>query len=373
MRLLLISANAGAGHIRAAAALEEAARENFPQVEIRNVDILSFTDPIYRRAYANSWLKMADNAPALWGYIYSTSDKAKAKKKQAALVRAFDRLEFRKFRRYVADYTPDVVICTHFLPGQILATSRKEKWGRFKFGCVLTDFDAHVLWAQPAFDSFFVGNEELVEILADKGMEREKISVTGIPIVNAFAQPLERKAAREKLGLRGDAPVVLCMGGGMGLGNMDVMVEAVVSMPPVQVLAVAGRNTKLKKDIEALKVPRGSELRVFGFVDNIPEMMAAADFAVSKSGGLSSSECLAIGLPMLVPNPIPGQEERNADFLAESGAAFKARGMGSFRHKLGRLLRDEALRAQMAQNAKRLGKPGAAKAIVQAMLNDPRR
>ncbi|CAG1000590.1 processive 1,2-diacylglycerol beta-glucosyltransferase [Planctomycetaceae bacterium] len=368
MKLLLISANAGAGHIRAAAALEEAARDLHPEAEIRNVDILSFTDPIYRRAYANSWLKMADNAPALWGYIYSSSDKAKAKKKQAALVRAFDRIEFRKFRKFVADFSPQVVIATHFLPGQILATSRKEMWGRFKFGCVLTDFDAHVLWAQPSFDRFFVGNEELVEILADKGMKRESITVTGIPIINAFAQPLRRQAAREKLGLRDDAPIVLCMGGGMGLGNMDTIVEAVVNQPPVQVLAVAGKNAKLKRDIEALKIPRGSDLRVFGFVDNIPEMMAAADIAVSKSGGLSSSECLAMGLPMLVPNPIPGQEERNADFLAESGAAFKARGLGSFRYKLRRLLSEPELRAQMAQNAKRLGKPGAARSIIEAML-----
>ena len=368
MKLLLISANAGAGHIRAAAALEEAVREFHPQAEIRNVDILSFTDPIYRRAYANSWLKMADNAPALWGYIYSSSDKAKAKKKQAGLIRAFDRLEFRKFRKFVAEFAPDVVICTHFLPGQILATSRREKWGRFKFGCVLTDFDAHVLWAQPSFDRFFVGNEELVEILADKGMERDKITVTGIPIMKAFARPMDRAAARRKLGLRDDAPVVLCMGGGMGLGNMDAIVEAVINQPPVQVLAVAGKNTKLKQEIEALKVPRGSTLQVFGFVNNIPEMMAAADIAVSKSGGLSSSECLAMGLPMLVPNPLPGQDERNADYLAERGAAFKARGMGSFRHKLGRLLGDATLREQMATNAKRLGKPGAARSIVQAML-----
>lgn len=368
MKLLLISANAGAGHIRAAAALEEAARELHPKAEVRNVDILSFTDPIYRRAYANSWLKMADNAPALWGYIYSSSDAAKAKKKQAAVIRAFDRIEFRRFRRFVADFAPDVVLCTHFLPGQVLATSRKEPWVRFRFGCVLTDFDAHVLWAQPSFDRFFVGNEELVEVLADKGMERGKIAVTGIPIVKAFAQPMQRKAAREKLGLRDDAPVVLCMGGGMGLGNMDAIVESVTQQPPVQVLAVAGKNAKLKKDIEALTVPRGSELRVFGFVNNIPEMMAAADLAVTKSGGLSSSECLATGLPMLVPNPIPGQEERNADYLAEIGAGFKARGQGSFAYKLRRLLGEPELRLQMAKNARRAGKPGAAAAVIRAML-----
>lgn len=368
MKLLLISANAGAGHIRAAAALEEAAREMHPAAEIKNVDILSFTDPIYRRAYANSWLKMADNAPALWGYFYAASDRAKAKKKQAAIVRAFDRVEFRKFRRFVAEFAPDVVIATHFLPGQILATSREEDWGRFKFACVLTDFDAHVLWAQPSFDRFFVGNEELVEILAEKGMAREKISVSGIPIVKAFASPMARQTAREKLGLRDDAPVVLCMGGGMGLGNMETIVESVVNVPPVQVLAVAGKNAKLKRDIEALKVPRGSELRVFGFVNNIPEMMAAADLAVTKSGGLSSSECLAMGLPMLVPNPIPGQEERNADYLAEIGAGFKARGLGSFRYKLERMLHDANLREHMAENARRHGKPHAARTIIEAML-----
>ncbi|KAA0211992.1 glycosyltransferase [bacterium] len=368
MKLLLISANAGAGHIRAAAALEEAARDLHPGAEVRNVDILSFTDPIYRRAYANSWLKMADNAPALWGYIYSSSDAAKAKKKQAAIIRAFDRIEFRKFRRFVADYAPDVVLCTHFLPGQVLATSRKETWGRFKFGCVLTDFDAHVLWAQPSFDRFFVGNEELVEVLREKGMDIDKITVTGIPIMKAFSRPMERAAARRKLGLNDSAPVVLCMGGGMGLGNMAEIVDAVICEPPVQVLAVAGRNARLKRDIEALEVPEGTTLKVFGFVDNIPEMMAAADLAVTKSGGLSSSECLAMGLPMLVPNPIPGQEERNADYLAEIGAGLKARGMGSFRYKLHRLLGNAPLRSQMAENARRAGKAGAAAAVIRAML-----
>jgi processive 1,2-diacylglycerol beta-glucosyltransferase len=160
------------------------------------------------------------------------------------------------------------------------------------------------------------------------------------------------------------------MGGGMGLGNMDLIVGAVIQQPPVQVLAVAGKNAKLKKDIEALEVPKGSELRVFGFVNNIPEMMAAADLAVSKSGGLSSSECLAIGLPMLVPNPIPGQEERNADYLAEIGAGFKARGMGSFRYKLRKLLVNHELRAQMAANAGRAGKPNAAADVIQAMVRE---
>jgi len=368
MKLLLISANAGAGHIRAAAALEEAARELHPKAEIRNVDILEFTDPIYRRAYANSWLKMADNTPALWGYIYATSDKAKAKKKQAALVRAFDKIEFRKFRRYVADFAPDVVIATHFLPGQILAGYRKTAWGKFKFAAVLTDFDAHVLWAQPSFDYFFVGNAELIEILVEKGMPRDSICVTGIPIVRAFAQPMEQATARRLFGLHDKSPVVLCMGGGMGLGNMDEIVEAVLAQGPVQVLAVAGKNAKLKHEIDALTIPAGSELQVFGFVSNIPEMMAAADIAVSKSGGLSSSECLAMGLPMLVPNPIPGQEERNADYLVEAGAGHKARGLGSFRYKLGRLLANPELRANMAKRARGEGKPNAARDVIRKML-----
>ena len=368
MNLLILSASAGAGHVRAAAAIEAAARSKFPSAKITNADILAFATATYRRTYANAWLGLAEHSPALWGYLYASSDKARTRSKPPAVIRAFDKMMFAKFRRFVRETAPDVVIATHFLPAQILAAYREEPWCRFRFGCVLTDFDCHALWAQPSFERFCVGNAELVEVLAERGISREQVTVTGIPIHAAFANPPRRAAARKKLGLSNQAPVVLCMGGGMGIGNMAAFVTAVTQCPPVQVLAVAGKNHKLQSELAELAVPNGTSLQVFGFVDNIPELMAASDLAVSKSGGLTTSECLAMGVPMLVPDPIPGQEEHNADYLAEIGAGRKARGLGSFRYKLRELLENEDLRARMATQARAHGRPGAAGAVLAALL-----
>jgi len=368
MRVLLISANAGAGHVRAAKALEAAVRELHPEADVENVEILSFTKPIYRRTYADAWLQMADRAPALWGYLYATSNRGRTRPKPPALVRAFDRMMFAGFRARVRELAPDHVIATHFLPAQVLAAHRREPWCAFSFGCVLTDFDCHAMWAQPSFDRFCVGNDELVEMLADKGILRERVAVTGIPIDASFSRVPDRLAARRSLGLEARVPVVLCMGGGMGLGNVAAVVATVTRCGPVQVLAVAGKNAALREKLAALPVPSGTSLRPLGFVDNMAELMAAADLAVGKSGGLTSSECLASGVPMLIPDPIPGQEERNADWLVEVGAAWKARGLGSLRAKLTRLLADAELRAAMARNAKAHGRPGAAAAAVRALL-----
>src|SRR5262249_32347216 len=153
-------------------------------------------------------------------YLYATSDTRKTRPRPPAIVRAFDSVMFARFRRFVREQAPEVVIATHFLPAQVLASRRDEAWCRFRFGCVLTDFDCHALWAQPSFDRFCVGSPELVEVLAEKGIPRERVAVTGIPIGAGFARPLERRGARRRLGLSAKGPVVLCMGGGLGIGNM---------------------------------------------------------------------------------------------------------------------------------------------------------
>lgn len=368
MKLLLLSASAGAGHVRAAAAIEAAARRRWPDATITNVDILTFATTTYRKTYANAWLGLAERSPALWGYLYASSDTKRTRAKPPAVIRAFDKLMFAKFRRFVRETAPDHVIATHFLPAQILAAYRKQAWCRFGFGCVLTDFDCHALWAQPAFERFCVGTEELVDVLVEKGVARDRVTVTGIPIGAAFAKAPSRAAARKRLGLDDTRPVVLCMGGGMGIGNMGTYVTAVTECPPVQVLAVTGKNAKLQRELERLAVPKGTTLQVHGYVDTIPEFMAAADLMVGKSGGLTTSECLASGLPMLVPDPIPGQEEHNADHLVEIGAGLKARGLGSFRFKLKQLLANAEQRTRMAERARAHGKPGAADAVLRALI-----
>jgi processive 1,2-diacylglycerol beta-glucosyltransferase len=366
VRVLLLSVAAGAGHTRAAQALEAWTRALRPDAEVTHVDVLDFTAKAYKKAYVASFIEMVDHAPALWGYLYAKSDERRAEGVREKFIRFFDKLEFQKFRKFVREFRADAVVATHFLPSQVFGGNRKKGRDLFKLGVVVTDFDVHAFWTDPTADRVFVATGELRARLSARGVPSDRIEVTGIPITPAFAKAHDRARLREGLRLDG-RPVVLVMAGGAGVGAMEEGVGAVLSVPGVQVLAVAGRNQELKERLEKRPVPKGSSLTVFGFVDFIDELMAISDVAVTKSGGLTTSECLASGLAMVVRDPIPGQEERNADYLLEEGAGLKAHGLDSLRYKLEALLTDRPRLERMRENARRAGRPEAARAILESM------
>jgi processive 1,2-diacylglycerol beta-glucosyltransferase len=357
---LIVSASVGSGHARAAQGLQAWIEREQPGCSVRHVDILSFTGAAYGKTYAASYLKLASRAPALWGYLYDASDRKSPRFKPQRLLRAFDKLEFARFRHFVRDFEPDHLLCTHFLPVQVLASSLRKPWAKFSLNIVVTDYYAHAFWAQPAARRIFVPTDECLEELVERGIPRERLAATGIPILPCFAEPPTRQAARRKLDLPARATVVLAMGGGWGGGGLDEIVRDVLDAGNATVLAVAGRNKRTRAALDAINDPR---LRVFGFVENIEELMAASDLCVTKSGGLTTAECLATGLPMLIPSPIPGQEERNADFVTEAGAALQARSPASLRLKLRKLLADPSALARMAQSARDTSRPVAGRDI----------
>jgi processive 1,2-diacylglycerol beta-glucosyltransferase len=367
MKLLLVSTSAGAGHTRAAQALEETARLRFPEVTVRHVDILDFVDRAYRKAYAGGYLAMVDGAPELWGHLYKASDRVPREGFRRKLVRAFDHMEFAGFRAFVKDFAPDVVLATHFLAAQVFTPKERRKIP-FRFGLVVTDFDVHAFWVQPDADVTFVATEELRAILAGRGVDEKGIAATGIPIMPAFAARHDRRRLRASFGIAEGVPAVLVMGGGSGVGSMREAVEAALGAGRAHVLAVAGRNTALEKKLREVDVPRGAALSVFGFVTNMHDLMAAADLAVTKSGGLTTAECLASSLPMVIRDPIPGQEERNSDFVLEAGAGVKAHGPGSLRFKVESLLSNAARLARMKEAARAAGRPRAAEEILARIL-----
>jgi processive 1,2-diacylglycerol beta-glucosyltransferase len=260
------------------------------------------------------------------------------------------------------------LLASHFLPCQVFAPYRADGRDTFPLGVVLTDYDAHAFWVQPTADRFFVASDEVREVLAGRGIDRERIAVTGIPVRRAFATPHDRGALQARHGLTPGVPVVLVTAGGAGVGAFEATVQAVLSGPPVQILAIAGRNEALRRRLHALPVPSGSALLPFGFVEAMDELMATADLMVAKSGGLTTAEALALGVPMIVRDPIPGQEERNADYLLEAGAGVKACGLDSLAHKLRTLLADPARLSRMRDAALAAARPHAARDIVLEML-----
>lgn len=373
-RVLIISVSAGAGHLRAAAAVEAALAERHPDVETLNIDAMDYVSAGFRRLYKQGYLQLVNHAPTLWGYIYSRTGKQKRTGAAARLGRLVARLNARKLIKTVRSFAPDEVLAVHPLPVDILCGLKRR--GKFagRISVVVTDFDVHPLWIDPAADRYFASCEEVAHLLARRGIAREKTIVTGIPVMPSFARratPADRARVRKALGLHPGKPAVLTSAGGFGVGRVaeaiGVMAAAAGRAGGAGIVAVAGRNSKLRARIAALSPPRGVRLVSLGFRDDMHDLMAAADLMVSKPGGLTSSECLARRLPMLIVDPIPGQEERNAAFLLAGGAAWEAAGPDSLDYKLAKLLADPAQLARMRRAAACLARPRACFEIAAAL------
>jgi len=368
--LLILSASAGAGHMRAADALAEACRQRHPELQVLHVDALDYVSRIVKRTYARGYLQTVNRNPALWGYLYQLSDKQDPEKSRGArLVHLLDQLGKRKLVRLVAQSKPFHVLCTHFLPARDLLVRKAAHPERPPVSVVITDYDVHAYWVDPGVHRYYVATEEVRWELAARGIEAERIVVAGIPIHPVFGRSKGRGVLATKFGLASDVRTVLVLSGGFGIGDVERTVRTVLGVEgPLQILAVAGRNEGLRKTLSELPVPAGKKLVVFGFVDFIEELMEVADLCVSKSGGMTVSECLTKGLPMVVLAPIPGQEERNCDYLLEKGIALKAKDHAGLAYKLRGLLADAERLPAMRVAAREASRPNAAFDIIAGVL-----
>ncbi len=370
MKVLLLHASAGAGHRRAAEALEKAFRKARPEAEVKVCDILDFTAKIFRKTYAEGYLDLVRKVPELWGYLYSESDRKAGvpwRKDVRALFNKVNTLTFRKFYR---DFDPDIVVCTHFMPLQLLTAGSRHLPSRARIYCAVTDFAVHALWILDHVDAYFVAMEEAKRHLVRRGQPADRVRVTGIPIDPVFEQGQKKDEALKALGLPADLPVVLLLSGGFGVGpTLDLIRSFGQEEPVCRLVVVAGANAKLKKEAEDLAATIRTPVTVYGFVNNIHVMMDACDLIISKPGGLTTSEVLAKGKPLLIINPIPGQEQRNCEVVLESGAAARLFEVEDTYFKVRTLLKDASRLALMGRNARKLGAPKAASAIVAEILS----
>jgi processive 1,2-diacylglycerol beta-glucosyltransferase len=366
-RILVLSASVGAGHLRAAQAVELALRETAPDAEVRNVDVLELTNAAFRRVYGKAYLDLVNRAPHVLGYFYDMLDQpsVSGKNRRDRLRLAFEKLNLRPFIRFLREQPWDLAVNTHFLPAEIIAALRKRGDLDLPQVTATTDFDTHRLWVNQPCEHYFTATEEGARYLHHWGVPASDTTVTGIPIHPAFSKPRDRAECRARHGLAGDRPVVLQLSGGFGVGPIEKLYQALLSVErPVELVALAGRNEAVRDRLKAVEVPPRHRAHVLGFTDAVDELMAAADVVVSKPGGLTTSEALARGAAMVVVNPIPGQESRNSDFLLEGGAAIKVNNLGTLAYKVGALLGDPGRLAQLRAGAARLGRPRAAYDVV---------
>jgi processive 1,2-diacylglycerol beta-glucosyltransferase len=368
-KVLILSASAGAGHMRAADAVERAFKLTNAASEVKHVDTLQYTNKLFRHLYSKAYIDLVNKSPELLGWFYDHLDKPwKNERRRLAL----DKLNTRPFVKMIQEYRPDITVCTHFLPAEIISWLKAKQRVRFRQAIVVTDFDVHAMWLCHHYEQYFVAMDETREHLVRLGIPGAKVTTSGIPIDPVFAERKDPAEMRAKHGLKPDVTTLLVSAGGFGVGPVEHMLESLAGMRhPAQIVALCGRNAELKSKLEAaakrLPPAHHVSIRPIGFTTEMDEYMSAADILLGKPGGLTTSEALAKGLVFVIVNPIPGQEERNSDHLLENGVAIRCNNLPVLAYKLDRLLDDPARFASMQDRARAMARPDAARDIVRKL------
>jgi len=371
-KVLLLSASAGAGHIRAAEAIEKAFNQakGAESREVRHIDVLNYTNKLFRHLYSKAYIDLVNKMPEVPGWVYDKLDKPwKNERRRLAL----DKLNTRPFVKLLREYQPDLIVCTHFLPAEIVSWLKAKERLASRQVIIVTDFDVHAMWLVHHYERYFVALDEARAYLLALGIPAEKITVSGIPIDPVFAVKKDKQEMRAKHGLAPDRMTILLSAGGFGVGSVDALVHSLLPLQHrAQVVAICGRNEELKQRLTKLaaraKPDANVLLKPFGYTKEMDELMTASDLVLGKPGGLTTSEALAKGLVFVIVNPIPGQEERNSDHLLEGAVAIRCNNLPTLSYKLDRLLSDPNRFRAMQKNSQRMGHPNAAKEIVEQLI-----
>lgn len=368
-KILFISAPIGSGHIRAAEAVSKAVTHLRPDITTRVVNVFDFFSQFFGQALLNTYLKVLRVFPRAYGTMYDWGNTSNLALLGRQVISRF--LAYRMYR-YIQEYQPTVIVCTHATPAGLIAYLLKQKKINIPTIAVVTDFVLHRLWVYDEIDHYFVASEELRHVLEQYQVSKTRSCALGIPIDSVFAQPYNKQDIMTKLDVAAAFRTVLIMGGGEGVLPMTEIIMSLNGIhTSLQVIAVTGNNKKLFQQLQELQAHVTYKLVVLAFVNNIHELMVISDVLISKPGGMTSAEALSMGLPMIIYRPIPGQEEGNTKFLLEKNVALRADSVEDLAILLNNLLENKSGKLDtMMNNARALGRAYADKEIAQKLITD---
>lgn len=359
-RILIFSASFGGGHRPLSDAVAEYCRARLGETaDVRVVDFFEEFMPAVNVLAKFGYQQSAEFLPALHGDFAALNQRASDNPVVQALVSG----GLARAIEYVREFAPRAVISTFPVAGGVVAELRGEE--RFISATLITDYDTRGAWVHPATDLHFVACKEARDSLVLSGVAYDRIVVSGVPVSERFARRVPRGEARTQLGLADRFTALLTASAGQSFDVADVASRLAAS--GIQVAIVAGRNERLRKRLEALE-QKSSLVRVYGFIDTMPEMMSAADVFVGRAGGLVAAEALAAALPLVICPPVPGHEVHNVDFLLNSGACLLARDDRDVVEKVRFLSTHPERLGQMAANAGTLGRPDAVQTVCERVL-----
>ncbi len=320
-RVLICTHSAGFGHRKAAEALIEAFRTISPETGVYIIDPFEFARPYLNKLLIHIYLKILKRAPYIYRMLYEKGERSDRDRHGYSFLwkLIINQAFYQKLDLLVEEIRPTVILCTHPFAAVVMSRWRERKGAVTPaITGLITDYTVHPFWKGLNLEGYFTASPDLLPDITDGGISGEMVWATGIPVSRKFGRVAGKKRVRLDLGLNPYLKTILVMGGGFGLGDLDEVVKCIGSSDlKVQLMVVTGINTGLQKRLKKLIADLGIPVKVFGFVDNIPEFMAAADIIVSKPGGITVAEALAAKLPIIIWKPIPGQEVRNASFLVK--------------------------------------------------------
>ncbi|HHW44398.1 glycosyltransferase [Desulfofundulus thermobenzoicus] len=369
-RVVILSVSAGMGHMRAAAAIKAAIQQQNPLAEVTILDTFRYTSPLLEKVILGTYMEMLKITPVVYGYLYRRAEKGQPLSEFAKqeFNRILNKLTAPRLVKFLQQSRPQLVVCTHPFPVGILDRLRSQGIFRVPVCATITDFTVHPFWVFPEVDAYVVATEDLRRQFMEYDFPVERVHATGIPIDPSFARPVDCVQVQQMLELDADRPTVLVMGGGLGMGPLAEAVHYLGNGPvPCQLLVVTGQNEQLRHRIQHMAENSRHPVRVFGFVHNIPELMSVAHLMVGKAGGLTCAEAMSRGLPMIIADPLPGQEERNTEYLCRAGAAVQVSRVQDLGREVAACLENKSRLLSMSAAAARLGRPHAARDAVDLM------
>jgi len=366
-KILLFYISVNSGHQMAALAIEDSIRMLNQRVDTLNINHFHYTNPVLAQLIMKTYHGMLKRTPELWEYVY---DNDRVRNRTAKFRDLIHKLDSKKLQRLIEWYQPDIIVCTQAFPCVSIAEYKRQCQKDIPVVGVVTDYGIHSYWVDPDVDLYVVPNIASQERLKGLGVEKNRIEVKGIPVSPRFSLPLDKKKLRYKFGITNKGSVVLVMGGSRGMISMDEIVKYLVKLPlSIHLLVVCGANRQLYKRMQTIKKRLKARMNIYGFVNNIEELMSVADVLVTKPGGLTITESLVKRLPMVIINPIAGQEAKNSSYLIKNKTALQAADARDVARRVGDLAGNPEVLEQVRNNISAIMKPNAAREIADRIIN----
>ncbi len=341
-------------------------RRQQPPVVCEGINSISYSNPVFGKIISKLYIQLLKVAPQVWDYLYDNPYVEKATRDLREFLSLFNT---RRIAEVLRRQRPHCLVCTQAVPVGLLAALKERGKIRVPLVGILTDFGVHKYWISPHVDLYLVPTSEVRRRMVRLGVAESKIRVTGIPVDPHFASRGDRRAERVALGLSPHRPTVLVMGGNYGLGPLEDAVHALRRLSVgLQLVVVCGNNRRLLREMHR-HFAEDRHVRVLGHTRAVHRLMDAADLLISKPGGLTTSEALAKGLPMVMIQPIPGQEERNAQYILRHGAAVRADTLDDLVDVVQKLLTDRGRLDRLRENGGLLARPWAARDAAEAIAS----